>query len=328
MVGIPLRQILSAASLLTSVAVASCDGSRHEGQLPSKTVAGTTGGTDVTKRDAGFVLVGDAAVPTTSDSGAAMHGGADAHVSMQQGADSGVEMDASASGEVPGGCGMNDSNAPLDYIPTKILVSNHLTAPCASQDAVILIRNMSDSNLKVESLGVSPTSFSVTAGELPKDMAAGRSMSVHIRFKSKSLDRVLGTIVAKTSAGCKQIPVEGQMVAQSMITPSAYAFDFGDVAAGVTTKPVELTVLVQGEESPGARKTIEGFGSSPLGVFDLVEKPEPPIELGSCDTATVQLTFTAPIAPGAVNGDVSWGFLSGKFSGEQSIPLFGTSVSN
>jgi hypothetical protein len=107
-------------------------------------------------------------------------------------------------------------------------------------------------------------------GALPYDLAPGDSLVVRIGYLGVSEEAQTGKFVLRTTEGCTEFSLTGIATAETLITMSDLAIDFGEVAVGQPTDDRTVEALVQ--YSAGAPKLqLEHFAIS--GPFELLDEP-------------------------------------------------------
>ena len=253
--------------------------------------------------------------------------------------------DAAADGAVPADagairprCQSERPSLPVEVIPSGgVAAFHHLSATCATLQPAFVLWNGGTSKFEVEQITTSPEAFSIETGSLPRTLQPGELLNLKLGFSFWTEVEVEEAFLSVSGPdGCADLPVLlGYAVNDALVSQSAYVLDFGNVAAGTTSEPQEVSFLYQNSTSSLA--TSEAFepsvvnGSAPDGTFRLVSVPNEGGEFVRCEERRFRVVFAAPETVGRYD-DARLLYLvttrrpDGIGEGVASVRLYGTSV--
>lgn len=255
-----------------------------------------------------------------------------------------IGIDAAADGAIPDAgairprCQSERPSLPVEVIPIGgVAAFHHLSAPCATLRPAFVLRNGGMSKLEVDQITTSPEAFSIETGSLPRTLQPGELLSLKLGFSFWTEVEVEEAFLSVSGPdGCADLPVLlGYSVNDALVSQSAYVLDFGNVPAGTTSEPQEVSFLYQNSASSLA--TSEAFepsvvnGSAPDGTFRLVPGSNDGGEFVPCEEQRFGVVFAAPEMVGRYDDArllyvVTTRTPDGIGEGVASVRLYGTSV--
>jgi hypothetical protein len=123
------------------------------------------------------------------------------------------------------GCGAEVPRLELELIPQNVFAFRHVSSKCETQASEFLLKNTSDSEMRLDSMGV-PRPFKL-AGFEPGKLEPQASISIALTFNASTPMERTGRLAVIGPDGCREFEVRGQSVDDNAITTSAQALDFG-----------------------------------------------------------------------------------------------------
>jgi len=221
----------------------------------------------------------------------------------------------------------DDDAVPLVTMPESFTVFQHSVSSCQPLGSGILLKNTSTDSLRIDGLHATVPEFGlVVEGSFPIEISPGGAVPLRVFYRGTGDGSTEARLTVATSRGCREFHLRGLRTADTLITRTNEAIDFGRVGIGGVSSSQRLAVLLENGATP-AMATFSAFGVDPP-VFEIVDATSPETAVLGCDTRSVTIRFRAPSTTGAVEGSLLWGVTAtlqdGVAEGLMFVPLYAT----
>ena len=128
------------------------------------------------------------------------------------------------------------------------------------------------------------------------------------------------SLVVDTEVGCQAFPVMGVKVADGGLIDSPLAVDFGVLAVGERSEPMDVAFHFTAVTDDAAEVLLGTGGAEPSAVFEVVDAI-PETILMSCERHVARVRARAPEETGVVEGTLWYETFANGFVGIGAIPL-------
>jgi hypothetical protein len=254
---------------------------------------------------------------------------------------------ADRDGGTPGDAGRHDASTsalicrpeqpllPLELLSQPPAAFFHTDSDCTTLEPVTFLRNTGDAAVRIDDIQIAPSQLMIDADGLPLDLASGDSFAVKLGLRSDVEGSFDATLAVLGDDRCLNVDdVSGVAVREGLISTNTYAWDFGNVTAGTTSEPREISFLYQTGTAELTTSAADGLSiSSSPGPEDTFQIVSPPDRMGvfePCEKRSMTVTFTAPPTPGRSEGLLIYTILTetpeGVAEGLFTVYLYGNSV--